>query len=78
MLIEGSKTESYAWGEKNIEFHRCGTCGCVMYWVDAKVKDGEEAKEMGVNANMLGKEEVGGLVRVVDEEGEGEGGEVNM
>ena len=41
-----------------------------MYWMD--VKDGENAKEMGVNANMLGKVDLVGLERVVDEEGEGD------
>lgn len=47
-----------------------------MYWIDAK--EGENAKEMGVNANMLGKEEVRGLERRVDEEGEGVEGEQFM
>jgi hypothetical protein len=45
----------------------------MMYWTDAK--EGENAEEMGVNANMLGKEVVSGLERVVDEEGEGQEGE---
>jgi hypothetical protein len=33
----------------------------MMYWID--VKDGENAQEMGVNANMLGKEELRGRGR---------------
>jgi hypothetical protein len=26
-------TDIYCWGDKDLEFHRCKTCGCVTHWV---------------------------------------------
>ena len=34
ILAEPGATEFYAWGERNLEFHRCRTCGCVTHWKD--------------------------------------------
>ena len=27
-----SPTDTYAWGGKNVDFHRCSGCGCVTHW----------------------------------------------
>ena len=64
--IEGPKTDTYQYGEKRIDFHRCPSCGCMTHWAD--VQD-ENASEMGVNCNMLEKEELRRFERTVDEHG---------
>lgn len=42
-------TDLYAWNGRHVDFHRCGTCGCVTHWTprDAS-RDGR-----GVNARLL-------------------------
>lgn len=42
-------TDSYAWDDRSISFHRCKQCGCVTHWssVDSR------RVQMGVNARML-------------------------
>jgi hypothetical protein len=43
------ETELYAYGEKNIEFHRCRTCGCLMFWTPSdRTRD-----RMGINCRMM-------------------------
>ncbi|MCJ1321638.1 hypothetical protein MMC15_006983 [Xylographa vitiligo] len=64
--IEGPTTDAYQYGEKNNSFHRCANCGCVTHWTDAK---DENPPEMGVNCNMLEKEELRRFERTVDEDG---------
>lgn len=42
-------TDTYAWDDRSIEFHRCRICGCVTHWsaVDQAVD------RMGVNARLF-------------------------
>jgi len=42
-------TDTYRWGDRTLDLHRCKTCGCVTHWspVD-KAYD-----RMGVNARLL-------------------------
>lgn len=35
-IATSGKTEYYTRGDKEIEFHRCPTCGCVTWWKGAK------------------------------------------
>ena len=42
-------TEIYMWGDRELEFHRCRTCGCVTHW--SAVDRTEE--RMGVNARLM-------------------------
>jgi hypothetical protein len=44
-----SATDTYRWGRKAIDFHRCKTCGCITHWtlVDT-TRD-----RMGVNARLF-------------------------
>lgn len=42
-------TESYLWGDKSIEFHRCQNCGCVTHWAAVD----QPADRMGVNARLM-------------------------
>lgn len=65
--IQGPKTDTYQYGEKNNDFHRCPSCGCMTHWADAK---DENPTEMGVNCNMLEKEELRRFERTVDEDGD--------
>ena len=49
-LVEGAgQTDIYTWGDRDIEFHRCATCGCVTHWVLAR----EPSFIRGVNARMM-------------------------
>ena len=42
-------TDTYLWGDRAIEFHRCKTCGCLTHWMPAdRTRD-----RMGVNARLL-------------------------
>ena len=42
-------TDTYMWGDKMIEFHRCKICGCFTHWsaVDKSMD------RMGVNARLM-------------------------
>lgn len=42
-------TDYYSWGEKNLEFHRCRSCGCVTHWQD---KD-PTSNRLGLNACLF-------------------------
>ena len=51
IATEGA-TQSYLWGDKSIEFHRCRNCGCVTHWAAAN----RPADRMGVNARLMAPE----------------------
>ena len=38
---------TYAWGDRNLRFVRCRTCGCILHW--EPVRGGRDFR-MGVNA----------------------------
>ncbi|MBO9588875.1 GFA family protein [Devosia sp.] len=42
-------TDTYAWGGKNVDFHRCFDCGCVTHWYPRK----SSRTSLGVNARLL-------------------------
>ncbi len=42
-------TDTYAWNGRNVDFHRCRTCGCVTHWLPRR--PGRD--RMGVNARLL-------------------------
>jgi len=42
-------TETYAWDDRSIAFHRCRSCGCVTHW--SPVARSED--RMGVNARTM-------------------------
>lgn len=42
-------TAVYAWGERNLEFHRCRICGCVTHWQPVDVRE----TRMGINGRLL-------------------------
>jgi hypothetical protein len=41
-------TDIYQWGDKDLEFHRCKTCGCVTHWLPTD----QTKTRMGVNMRM--------------------------
>lgn len=43
------KTQVYQHGTKELEFHRCATCGCVTHWEPA---DKSNITRIGVNARL--------------------------
>ncbi len=34
-------TETYRWGDEDLDFHRCPTCGCIMFWRNTENYDEE-------------------------------------
>jgi hypothetical protein len=42
-------TDIYMWGDRELEFHRCRTCGCLTHW---SAVDRAYAR-MGVNARLM-------------------------
>jgi hypothetical protein len=30
--LNGSRTSSYIWGDREVEFHRCENCGCITHY----------------------------------------------
>ncbi len=49
LLSAPRATEAYGWGERNLEFHRCRSCGCVTHWVDT---DAGQSR-MAINGRLL-------------------------
>jgi hypothetical protein len=41
---------SYSWGDKDLKFVRCKTCGCITHWEPTRVR---RDSRMGVNARNL-------------------------
>ena len=57
-------TDSYAWGDRLLAFHRCRTCGCTTHWQGLSP---ERANRMGVNARLLDPKDIAGIrVRHLD------------
>lgn len=42
-------TDTYAWGRKNVDFHRCKTCGCLVLWSPRA----SSRTTYGINARLL-------------------------
>ncbi len=42
-------TDTYAWDDRSLDFHRCRACGCVTHWQPVNRDPGR----MGVNARLL-------------------------
>ena len=45
----GLSTDTYAWNGKNVDFHRCTSCGCVTHWIPRATG----RSDRGVNANLI-------------------------
>lgn len=52
LVVPAGATDSYSWGDRTIDFHRCKTCGCVTHWA---AKD-PQLDRMGVNARLMDPE----------------------
>jgi hypothetical protein len=42
-------TRVYVWGDRRLEFHTCGSCGCTTHWQAIE----QPATRMGVNARLV-------------------------
>ena len=42
-------TDTYAWGGKNVDFHRCRTCGCLTHWYPRD----KRRTGFGLNARLI-------------------------
>ena len=47
-----SPTDTYAWNGRNVDFHRCRTCGCLTHWLPRN----PARTGMGINARLLDPE----------------------
>jgi hypothetical protein len=47
-------TDVYMWGDRDLEFHRCRTCGCVTHWSPVD----RACTRMGVNARLMPADEL--------------------
>jgi hypothetical protein len=64
----GAATDTYAWGGRNVDFHRCRACGCVTHWLPRR----RGRERMGVNARLLAPEVLAAAeVRLKDAAGTG-------
>jgi len=50
--IKQSPTNTYQWGDKNINFHHCQNCGCTTHYIPT-LESGRE--KMAVNFSMADK-----------------------
>jgi hypothetical protein len=48
-VIAVAGTETYAWDDRAVAFHRCRTCGCVTHWTSLT----GDTTRMGVNARLI-------------------------
>lgn len=57
------ETDVYTHGEKNIEFHRCRACGCLVFWSPSD----RSRDRMGINCRMMEPSVLSGVrVRKLD------------
>lgn len=47
--IGRGQTDTYAWNGRNVDFHRCHTCGCVTHWLPRD----PQRDRVGVNVRLL-------------------------
>ncbi|WP_299921974.1 GFA family protein [uncultured Pelagimonas sp.] len=52
ITIQGA-TKAYAYGDKNLAFHSCVTCGCTTHWANLKEP---ESGRMAVNLKLADRE----------------------
>lgn len=66
IVREGGATKKYIWGDREIEFHFCDHCGCIVYWWPCA---GQPAVQMGVNSRMMEPGLLAGIERREEEPG---------
>jgi len=49
VTFNNESTDSYAWGDEHVDFHRCHTCGCVTHWLPRNTS----RNKVGINARLL-------------------------
>ena len=50
-------TETYVWGAKEIQFHRCAKCGVLTHWTS----NGPALEKMGVNMRNFDADALSGI-----------------
>ncbi len=49
IVIDSTPCKTYSWGDKYIEFHHCGDCGCITHYTTT---DKVAQPKVGVNFRM--------------------------
>jgi hypothetical protein len=61
---EPGSVRAYVWGDREIEFYHCTTCGCLTHYESV---DKNAGSRIAVNARMMAPQDAGGIpVRVFD------------
>ena len=50
--LGGAEPDRYMWGDRDLQFNRCKTCGCVTHWTSVDTS----YDRMAVNARMFPRE----------------------
>jgi hypothetical protein len=60
IVIEGGRdaTLAYSWGDRNLAFHTCRTCGCTTHWENLHP---EKSSRMAVNGRMAAPADIAGI-----------------
>lgn len=53
VLAGEASTETYLYGDKDLEFHRCPSCGVVVYWRSHMPKGRSDGDRLAVNMNLV-------------------------
>lgn len=62
IYVDKEPTRQYIWGDRELEFHFCATCGCVSHWKAIA----EDRDEMGVNSRLMDPGELRSVNRKKD------------
>ena len=63
---EGASTKKYIWGDREIEFHFCNECGCIVFWWPHEESD-NQPDGVGVNTRMMEPDLLEGIERREEE-----------
>ncbi|NRA86875.1 MAG: GFA family protein [Rhizobiales bacterium] len=55
IIAKPNVTIAYSYGDKNLAFHSCKTCGCTTHWVKLK---GDIAAKKAVNLNLADPQQI--------------------
>ena len=57
LVCEPGATEFYSWGDRDLEFHRCRSCGCVTHWKDTD----DTIPRMAINGRLFDPDDIAGV-----------------
>ncbi len=64
LVMLSGPTGTYSWAPKDVTYHRCKVCGCLMMWQAFN----KRYPHCGVNARMLDGFDLGAVSHIVEED----------